>query len=191
MVETRIAEGEPERVFPVNPAAHGLGRLAVGQVLGELQNHRQREPARRLRGSPAAGEQGCELAVLVDRAERVGDAQAERAFGKGGARDAAGLLGHRGRGLRAQRHSIGLRQGGAPSRPKRLDTLPRPRDHLAGEFATSVTVGNGPISLAQMLRDQGRSVEAFALLQPVYDRFTEGFATADLKAAKALLDELA
>ena len=42
-----------------------------------------------------------------------------------------------------------------------------------------------------MLRDQGRSVEAFALLQPVYDRFTEGFATADLKAAKALLDELA
>jgi len=29
-----------------------------------------------------------------------------------------------------------------------------------------------------------------ALLQPVYDRFTEGFATVDLKAAKALLDEL-
>ena len=42
-----------------------------------------------------------------------------------------------------------------------------------------------------MQRDQGRSVEAFALLQPVYDRFTEGFDTADLKAAKALLDELA
>ena len=80
---------------------------------------------------------------------------------------------------------------GAHHRPQTLDTLPRPRDHLAGEFATSVTVGNGPISLAQMLRDQGRSVEAFALLQPVYDRFTEGFATADLKAAKALLDELA
>jgi predicted ATPase len=29
-----------------------------------------------------------------------------------------------------------------------------------------------------------------ALLQPVYDRFTEGFGTADLKAAKALLDAL-
>jgi predicted ATPase len=28
------------------------------------------------------------------------------------------------------------------------------------------------------------------LLQPVYDRFTEGFDTADLKAAKALLDAL-
>jgi predicted ATPase len=30
-----------------------------------------------------------------------------------------------------------------------------------------------------------------ALLQPVYDRFTEGFDTADLKDAKALLDALA
>jgi hypothetical protein len=29
-----------------------------------------------------------------------------------------------------------------------------------------------------------------ALLQPVYDRFTEGFDTADLKAAKALLHGL-
>ncbi len=28
------------------------------------------------------------------------------------------------------------------------------------------------------------------LLQPVYDWFTEGFDTADLKDAKALLDEL-
>jgi non-specific serine/threonine protein kinase len=45
-------------------------------------------------------------------------------------------------------------------------------------------------SLARLLRDQGRSADAIALLQPVYDRFTEGFSTADLKAAKALLDDL-
>ena len=45
-------------------------------------------------------------------------------------------------------------------------------------------------SLARLLRDQGRSADATALLKPVYDRFTEGFATADLKAAKALLDDL-
>jgi predicted ATPase/DNA-binding winged helix-turn-helix (wHTH) protein len=43
-------------------------------------------------------------------------------------------------------------------------------------------------SLARLWRDQGRTAEAAALLQPVYDRFTEGFETADLKAAKALLD---
>ena len=45
-------------------------------------------------------------------------------------------------------------------------------------------------SLARLLRDQGCSADAAALLQPVYDRFTEGFDTADLKAAKALLDAL-
>ena len=45
-------------------------------------------------------------------------------------------------------------------------------------------------SLARLLRGQGRSADALALLQPVYDRFTEGFETADLKAAKALLDAL-
>jgi predicted ATPase len=45
-------------------------------------------------------------------------------------------------------------------------------------------------SLAQLWRNQGRSADATAILQPVYDRFTEGFTTADLKAAKALLDDL-
>jgi predicted ATPase len=43
-------------------------------------------------------------------------------------------------------------------------------------------------SLARLLRDQGRSGDALALLQPVYDRFTEGFDTVDLQAAKALID---
>jgi predicted ATPase/DNA-binding winged helix-turn-helix (wHTH) protein len=45
-------------------------------------------------------------------------------------------------------------------------------------------------SLARLLRDQARSADAKALLQPVYDRFTEGFDTVDLKAARALLDAL-
>jgi hypothetical protein len=39
-----------------------------------------------------------------------------------------------------------------------------------------------------MLCSQGRSHDAIALLQPIYDRFSEGFDTADLKAAKALLE---
>ena len=43
-------------------------------------------------------------------------------------------------------------------------------------------------SLAWLLRDQNRSTEAIALLAPIYNRFTEGFETADLKAAKALID---
>src|SRR6516162_627446 len=45
-------------------------------------------------------------------------------------------------------------------------------------------------SLAQLRRDQGRHAEARDLLAPVYSWFTEGFATPDLKEAKALLAEL-
>jgi predicted ATPase len=39
--------------------------------------------------------------------------------------------------------------------------------------------------------EQGRRVEARDLLAPIYGWFTEGFDTADLKEANALLDELA
>jgi predicted ATPase len=46
-------------------------------------------------------------------------------------------------------------------------------------------------SYARLMRDQGRVGEAHDLLAPVYGWFTEGFATKDLKEAKALLDELA
>ena len=46
-------------------------------------------------------------------------------------------------------------------------------------------------SLARLWQRQGRSGEARDVLQPVYDWFTEGFDTLDLKDAKAVLDELA
>ena len=45
-------------------------------------------------------------------------------------------------------------------------------------------------SLARLLDEQGKRAEARDLLAPLYGWFTEGFDTADLKDAKALLDEL-
>jgi predicted ATPase len=46
-------------------------------------------------------------------------------------------------------------------------------------------------SLARLWREQGRRTEAHDLLAPVYDSFTEGFDTPDLKDAAKLLSELA
>ena len=43
-------------------------------------------------------------------------------------------------------------------------------------------------SAARWLRDQGRQVDAISSVERVYDRFTEGFGTADLIAAKRLMD---
>ncbi|MEO8627304.1 MAG: winged helix-turn-helix domain-containing protein [Betaproteobacteria bacterium] len=45
-------------------------------------------------------------------------------------------------------------------------------------------------SLSRLWHAQGATSQACELLAPVYERFTEGFATADLLAAKALLDDL-
>ena len=46
-------------------------------------------------------------------------------------------------------------------------------------------------SLARLWGEQGRRAEAHELLAPVYSWFAEGFDTADLQEAKALLDGLA
>jgi predicted ATPase len=45
-------------------------------------------------------------------------------------------------------------------------------------------------SLARLLRDSGRPDEARMMLSDIYGWFTKGFDTADLKDAKALLDQL-
>jgi predicted ATPase len=46
-------------------------------------------------------------------------------------------------------------------------------------------------SLARLWAEQGERRKAHDLLAPTYHWFTEGFDTADLKDAKALLDQLA
>ena len=46
------------------------------------------------------------------------------------------------------------------------------------------------MSLARLWQSYGKRSEARDLLEPIYDWFNEGFDTADLKDAKALLEEL-
>ena len=47
------------------------------------------------------------------------------------------------------------------------------------------------MSLSRLWQQQGKRTEAYELLAPIYGWFTEGFDTADLQEAKALLEELA
>jgi predicted ATPase len=46
------------------------------------------------------------------------------------------------------------------------------------------------MSLARLWQQQGKHAEAYELLAPIYGWFTEGFDTADLQEAKALLAAL-
>jgi len=47
------------------------------------------------------------------------------------------------------------------------------------------------MSLGRLWQQQGKQDEARELLAPIYDWFAEGFDTADLQEAKALLETLA
>jgi predicted ATPase len=44
--------------------------------------------------------------------------------------------------------------------------------------------------LSRLLADQGAREEAYELIAPVYEWFTEGFEATDLREAKILFDEL-
>ncbi len=62
-------------------------------------------------------------------------------------------------------------------------TLAREQDALSLELRVAT-------SLCRMMMARGSGDAAKEFLAPVYNRFTEGFATADLRAARALLDSL-
>jgi predicted ATPase len=59
-----------------------------------------------------------------------------------------------------------------------------------GTGATAPLELRAAASLARVWGKQGKKDAARALLAPIYEWFTEGFDTQDLKDAKALLDEL-
>ena len=61
---------------------------------------------------------------------------------------------------------------------------------LAQKMSAKAWELRATMRLARLLDKQGRRDEARAMLAEIYGWFTEGFDTADLKDAKALLDEL-
>jgi class 3 adenylate cyclase/tetratricopeptide (TPR) repeat protein len=63
--------------------------------------------------------------------------------------------------------------------------------HIARRQGARLFELRATVSLARLLKGQGKAEEAPEMLAKIYNWFTEGFDTADLKDAKALLDELA
>jgi predicted ATPase len=88
--------------------------------------------------------------------------------------------------LNRQKGQLLLRQGHSEA----AEQLYRKARSIAVEQEAKLWELRAAVSLARLRRDQGRHAEAHGLLAPVYGWFTEGFDTADLKEAKALLDEL-
>ena len=57
-------------------------------------------------------------------------------------------------------------------------------------YADNISGACSKMSLARLIQKQGYRDEARTMLAEIYGWFTEGFDTADLKDAKALLHEL-
>jgi predicted ATPase len=81
-----------------------------------------------------------------------------------------------------------LRQTGTP-RAEAATWLQRALDVARRQEAKSLEL-RAAMSLSRLWQQQGKRAEAHALLAPVYHWFTEGFDTADLQEARALLHEL-
>jgi len=88
--------------------------------------------------------------------------------------------------LHRQKGQLLLQQG----HPAAAEELYRKALRIAREQEAKLWELRAAVSLARLRRDQGRHAEARELLAPVYGWFTEGFATPDLREAKALLDDL-
>ena len=80
-----------------------------------------------------------------------------------------------------------LRQPGTPQAEAET-WLQRALDVARRQEAKSLEL-RAAMSLARLWQQQGKQVEARELLAPVYSWFTEGFDTADLQEAKAMLEE--
>ena len=74
--------------------------------------------------------------------------------------------------------------------PAEAESSFRQSIELSRQHETKLHELRSTISLARLLASQERMDEARAMLAEIYGWFTEGFDTADLKEAKALLDEL-
>jgi class 3 adenylate cyclase/predicted ATPase len=89
----------------------------------------------------------------------------------------------------ARLQGILLLQQPVPQREEAEAWLRRALDVARRQQAKSLELRSA-MSLARLWQQQGKQAEAHALLAPLYGRFTEGFDTADLREAQALLEAL-
>jgi len=74
--------------------------------------------------------------------------------------------------------------------PDEADVMLQTALHIARVSGAKGFELRAAISLARRLAQTGRQKEGHELLAPIYNWFTEGFDTKDLKEAKALLEQL-
>src|SRR4051795_10298266 len=104
-VKARVGQLEAKKVLPIDPRPDRLSGLSIAQALAELHQRDQGQAPGWTGRLALLGIEVGEVAIHEDRPERVAQGEIGAAFGKGGASDAGGLLGHgRDRVLWVERH---------------------------------------------------------------------------------------
>ena len=166
----------------------GWARARAGEIMAGIGEMRRALAA--CQGTGAKAYVPYNLALLADTCRRAGDAPQGRklldeALDRLGRTDA--------RYCEAELLRIDGELRLAMSRPDRdgAEVSFRRAIEVAHRQAAKAAELRAAMSLARMWADRGKQRQAYDLLAPIYGWFTEGFDTADLKDAKALLDELA
>lgn len=104
MVEAGVGQVQAEGVLPVQPAAHRVRRLAVGQPFHELQHRDQRQAPGRLSRLTVHRKEVGEVLIVIEGAQRIAQLHDQCATGEAGAHNASCLRGNRRNGKNFERH---------------------------------------------------------------------------------------
>ncbi len=174
------------------PLAEGTilrGCALVEQGQGETGIAQMRQGIATLQAIGAEGHRLPYLALLAEAHGKAGHAEEELAVlaegvavvEKTGARNFEAEL------YRLQGELL-LRQA-APDAPQAASCFQQALNITRHQQAKTLEL-RAAVSLSRLWQQQGKRAEARDLLTPIYGWFTEGFATADLQEAKALLEGL-
>jgi ATP/maltotriose-dependent transcriptional regulator MalT len=165
--ELAIASGEVEA---------GIGLLR--QALGTLHSEQHNVLYTVFTGALA---EGLRKAGRSDEALMVVKGAIDQAISSGAALELAELL-----RLKAEVLSVGTQVNRAAAVDVLNESL-----RVASEQTALAYQLRSATTLARLLSDDGQRRRAREILAPIYDRFTEGFETPDLRAAYAVLGDLA
>ena len=174
----QLAQATPLRGWALAESGHGEeGRAQIHQGLAAYQ------------ATGATRDRPYYLALLAEASAQVGQtteglealAEALATLPKSGVRWWEAEL-HRLRGELLLQHAV--------AQPEEAEACFQQALAVARRQQAKSLELRAAMSLARLWQQQGKRAEAHELLAPIYGWFTEGFDTADLQEAKALLEEL-
>jgi hypothetical protein len=83
-IKAGIGQLQGQRIFPIDPPAHGISGLPVREAFCELQHQHQGQSCRGFSRLTGLGKEGRKLALLIDGAKHISHLHTQGALGKRG-----------------------------------------------------------------------------------------------------------